>query len=85
MIVKGSLPPARGGRSEKHVIEERRRRTTEKRAKVVKECCSGFELVKGGGGVGGLSGMTECLADLAGKEIQMWGWDGCHGAEGGCK
>lgn len=53
MIVKGSLPPARGGRSEKHVIEERRRRTTEKRAKVVKECCSGFELVKGGGGVGG--------------------------------
>lgn len=55
----------------------------EKRAKVVKECCSGFELVKGGGG--GLSGMTECLADLAGKEIQMWGWDGCHGAEGGCK
>ncbi|KAI9517358.1 hypothetical protein NQZ68_004575 [Dissostichus eleginoides] len=33
----------------------------------------------------GLFGMTECLADLAGKPTQMWGWDGCSGAEGGCK
>lgn len=29
--------------------------------------------------------MTECLADLAGKPAQMWGWDGCRGAEGRCK
>lgn len=33
----------------------------------------------------GLSRMTECLADLAGKPTQMWGWDGCCSAEGGCK
>lgn len=33
----------------------------------------------------GLFGMTECLADLAGKPTQMWGWDGCRVAEGGCK
>lgn len=33
----------------------------------------------------GLFGMTECLANLAGKPTQMWGWDGCRGAEGGCK
>lgn len=33
----------------------------------------------------GLFGMTECLADLAGKPTQMWGWDGCRGSEGGCK
>lgn len=29
--------------------------------------------------------MTECLADLAGKPTQMWGWDGCRGAVGGCE
>lgn len=33
----------------------------------------------------GLFGMTECLADLAGKPTQMWGWDGCRGAVGGCE
>ena len=36
----------------------------------------------------GLFGMTECLANLAGKPAEKWGWDGCCGRmlvmDGGC-
>lgn len=69
----------RKGEGREGRTQRKRGRRTEEGGGVLWNAAQVFQSARGGA----LSGMTECLADPAGKPTKMRGWDGCRGARAG--